>query len=755
MLPACALAVMLGATAGRVTADEAFTLAVRGERSVCSLVVDENAPPIERYAARELQTYVKRLTGVELPLVAAATGRVVRVGGPGLGDEGFRLVQTNDVLTVDGRGMGALYGVYELLERFGGCAWYSPRFEVVPALDALRVPRNLNISEKPAFRVRETSVNGWSRHRSFLLKNKLSVFGGAEIWGGGDSPATRYRLDPKLGKCHTFWKLLPVDEWYAKHPEYFAEYEGRRQKLYTQLCLANPEVRRLCTQVVLRQIAENYPKGIRYYGVSQNDWRTFCQCAACRAVDVREKSPAGSLIAFVNAIAEEVEKHYPDVFIQTLAYVYSRRPPATIRPRRNVHVCFCTMACDFFHPIATGRSRENRDTQHYLRRWRGDWELGVWDYVTDFTCYLYTWPNFRSLRPNLAHFRDAGVLEVLEQGGGAGVHDVWTDLRGWLVAKWLWNPDRDEEELLTRAFKDNFGPAAAEVRYAFETLHDVPRDTRRFPMGCYEEVTCRALPDSTLDAAARIFSFARRRAAATPYAVRVDEAALPVDFTWAHRRGRYVIPRGPTPPPVAEAVRAAAARVINMDGTNQCIRFAADTAADAFHRRRMQMLARGELPRTAPRLLELEEWNLVGALPTRFKYVDDPEAQDGRAIQIDGALESCSARFQLDHVALETSRRYAVWARIKVAEGAVREGRSAYGLNIEEGVSKDSVTGRWPEDCERGRYFWQCTGAFKPAASYRLWIGLGNGPHPPTIWIDKIIIERLAEATESLGSQRQ
>ena len=54
----------------------------------------------------------------------------------------------------------------------------------------------------------------------------------------------------------------------------------------------------------------------------------------------------GVLLNFVNKVADEVGKKYPDVKIDALAYQYSHKPPRKIRPRDirprdNVQINLC------------------------------------------------------------------------------------------------------------------------------------------------------------------------------------------------------------------------------------------------------------------------------------------------------------------------------------------------------------------------------------------------------------------------------
>ena len=59
----------------------------------------------------------------------------------------------------------------------------------------------------------------------------------------------------------------------------------------------------------------------------------------------------GSLLTFVNGVADEVAKQYPHVKVGTLSYWYTRKPPKTIKPRPNVQIQLCSIECCMMHPI--------------------------------------------------------------------------------------------------------------------------------------------------------------------------------------------------------------------------------------------------------------------------------------------------------------------------------------------------------------------------------------------------------------------
>jgi len=731
-----------------------LVLAERDRPADCAVVVRRGATPCERRAAEELRRFVWLQTGVDLPVRdedAPAPARTVLLGdvaaarglpGPAaadLGDEGFRLKADGSRLFVlGGPGRGPLYGVYELLERFGGCAWYSDSFEVVPRLDRFAVPDGLDDTQRPAFALRVQNGAKGFHGTDWALRNKMNP-----EHLGADLGGSRFRFDPVLGKCHTFNALLNPADWFDAHPEYFSEVDGVRLRHRTQLCLTNPDVLRLCTEKVLARIAASYPKGIRRFGISANDWKNPCACASCRAVDAREKSQSGTLVAFVNAIAAAVEAKYPDVVIQTLAYSYTRRPPATLVPRRNVEVCFCTIECDFSRSLEESRSLENRRARHAFGVWaRGGRPLSVWDYAADFACWLHPWPNVDSLRKNIAFFRDGGADQLFELGDGGSANDVWCDLRAWLVAKWMWNPGLPAEPLLDRCFRDAFGPAAPEARRYFDRLHAQPRDTRRFPMGCFAGLHSRTVPDEVLEEGADLFAQAAAKAAGTPYADRVARARAAVDFARALRGGaRPFLSRDLSRLDSArwESQRAGARRALPL---LERMRVSDDRTRDALYRGMLQAFAKSERPSSPPRRCALEESHFVGGLYEKLDFVDDPAARDGRALRLSGPADSQVVWFDFSAMVLDADGVYAPRLRLRVSD---RAGAGAvFRAGVHNRLSGRSSLFFAPSAASASDgYAWYTLGAFTPKADDALWISTGRRAGSPDVYVDRLEIVRI------------
>ena len=206
-------------------------LAERGKAADCTIVLPVAASASQRYAAEELRDYTQRLTGTRLPIETAGAQlpeHAILLGlknDPDLGEDGFRLKAGDGRLEIVGSSVrGTLYGVYELLERFGGCRWYASWHTVVPPRDRLAVPDDLDDVQKPAFLCRD--VHFWDMFKAdFAARNRANgISHNVQARHGGNT----WRYVKGLGNCHTLQYLLTTKEYGADHPEYFALHDGKR-----------------------------------------------------------------------------------------------------------------------------------------------------------------------------------------------------------------------------------------------------------------------------------------------------------------------------------------------------------------------------------------------------------------------------------------------------------------------------------------------------------------------------------------------
>ena len=264
---------------------------------------------------------------------------------------------------------------------------------------------------------------------------------------------TEGSVDPEWGLwVHTMHRFVPAS-LITSHPEYFAERNGVR--ITDQLCMNHPEVLRI-TVDSLRAMMVRQPTA-KYWSVSQLDNFNYCQCTRCHRTDSIEGSPSGSILRFVNAVADS----FPDKVISTLAYQYSRTAPRVTKPRPNVNIMLCSIEEDRSKPIAT-RDETGSFTAD-LREWaKLTHNIIVWDYVINFSHLVMPFPNWKVLQPNIQLLRDNRVSMVFEQGLASPGGEM-PEFRCELLSQLLWNPDINIDSLRTAFLHHFYGDAGTYI----------------------------------------------------------------------------------------------------------------------------------------------------------------------------------------------------------------------------------------------------------------------------------------------------
>lgn len=430
------------------------------------IVLDRQASPSEKKAAEELQMYIKQISGAQLPITDDATskGRRIFVGfgsavaditgaqKPEADDEGFTYRTVGkDLLIYGGAQRGSMYGVFSFLEDELGVKWLTPKCTVVPSMQKYALPR-LDRSEKPALALRYDGHFAVEREPVWSAHNKENM-----KWNPTQND---YGNIEAYWNAHTMGQLLPSGEFFEKHPEYFSLRDGKRIP-NGQLCLSNPEVLEIC-KTRLADVMRKNPL-FRIYSLSQNDNFSFCQCQKCTAIAEQYSGQSGLMIWFVNQVADAVRDEFPDKFVGTFAYQYTRQPPKGIVPRNNVVIRLCSIECCFAHPLTAG-CPQNQAFMNDMERWA---EIAphpfIWDYIVDYAQYISPWPNFQVLGPNIEAFRKNKAIGIYEEAQYQSNGAEFEEMKAWVTTKLLWNPLLDTDSLVQVFIDGYYGKAAPMV----------------------------------------------------------------------------------------------------------------------------------------------------------------------------------------------------------------------------------------------------------------------------------------------------
>ena len=479
-------------------------------RAVATIVLPAAATPVERSAARELQEHLEKVTGAPLAIerepVAKAGPRLL-VGNtaaarallPGYDPgafayDGILLKTVGDDLILAGHPQrGCLYAAYTFLEDSVGVRWWTSDETFIPRRPTLPLPL-LDLRYAPQLRFRESY---YLDAFNALFKTRLK---------GNFSSRTRYMLAPlqmvpedyggnhrliyfkgRNSAYHSFYELLPPKRYFKDHPEWYSEIKGQRRFKDAQLCLTNDEMREELTKNALALLRAD--PGADMIQISQNDGFGRCECAACLAVEQEEGgigTGSGPLLRFVNRVAEEIGREFPQVFVDTFAYQYTRKAPTRTTPRPNVLIRLCDIECSFLQPLegSPANGAFLRDLADWSRIAGGN--LFVWDYVTSFSSYMLPHPNLRVLAPNIRTFVKHGAAGLFEQGDALCSAGDFVRLRHWVLSHLLWDPDQDENRLIDAFLAGYYGvQTGAALRRYLDFIHDRAEKSGVY-LGCYQ-----------------------------------------------------------------------------------------------------------------------------------------------------------------------------------------------------------------------------------------------------------------------------
>jgi len=496
---------------------------IKDKKALAEIVYDESADSLTIKAARLLQDYLAEMTGIKLSRGAFISqkysqiyiGREFlkgtdkeRLNSASMKDS-FILCSRDGSFNIAGKTpIADMYAVSTLLEEYLGCMKFTVNDEYIPKTSEIILPDICKIY-KPAFPFRVPHFQG-RNDKNFREWHRISSF---NDWGMF---------------VHTFHRLVTPEKYFEEHPEYFALVSGRRLQ-DGQLCLSNKDLMRLLIENLRAEMKKKPHK--TYWSVSQNDCYNYCECENCSALYDKYGSISGAYIQMTNDIARE----FPDKQISTLAYQFTRSAPKNIKPLENVNIMFCSIECNRSMPLAD--DPRSADFVKDMKDWsRLSNNIFAWDYVVQFKNYLTPFPNFHVLQPNIRFFRDNNVNMMFQQGSGGSWSDL-SDVKQYLIAKLLWNPEADADSIVTHFINKYYGSAAPYIKKYYDLTHkhliekqaEQVLDIYGFPVFYYDAHLTQELLAQYQDLMDKAEKVVREDSV---YYKRVLRARIPADFAY-------------------------------------------------------------------------------------------------------------------------------------------------------------------------------------------------------------------------------
>ncbi len=483
------------------SAAHGLTLVDNGQAKA-EIIVRPIASPVERFAAEELQKYLKKMSGAELPIRATAAGGVrVLVGeqprpagqsplfGPDDDAESFVLrTSGDDTLSLAGNGpRGTLYAVYTLLERLGvrffapDFAFYKGHAEHVPAQPSIRVA-DLRLKVTPSFKYRRKDVGeGWSHTPAtlrplidWMAKNRLNVLLYPYDYNGAGTVTWdqwREQLLPELekrgilveGGGHGYQSFLPPEKYQKEHPGWFVP--G-----FNVFNVADDEALQTYIGNVVRYL-KDHPE-IRIFQAWPPDGAKWPP-----GVVERFGSIANAQAHLTNRLSRAVQKALPGVRVESLSYVPAIEPPDPEHMYdASVLIDFAPFGRSYRDPIFESDFARNVTYNGLIPRWKSSGfkgDIGIYEYYRK-----YAWHSLPVVLPELIgreipHYRAQGATGLVIYSEPADW--ITYELTHLLVAALSRDTGLEADDYVAGYLRERYGAAAGPMREYFDRVEEAGR----------------------------------------------------------------------------------------------------------------------------------------------------------------------------------------------------------------------------------------------------------------------------------------
>lgn len=334
--------------------DSPFAVVKDGKPSAAILYSTKENPVLET-AAKELNKYLKLISGAELPVftdesaVPKGINRIIlgREFAPKSsasvlkkleGRDGYAIIRDGSALYIlSAMPKGAMNGVFDMLEKNTDIIWARPD-ESLGTVCTERKDIDF-VWGKDIVYIPATPARGWNGFADleWMAHNGCNLAHGG---GGGDIswmiPKKRAYgiLYVRSNSGHNIFSYLAGAP--EKHPDYYA-HDDDGNWTGGQPCFSSPKLKELFIKNVLKDAEIADKAKADYVCIALQDTWKSCPCRNCRApitlLDgkvVKETDDcyvSTRFFMFLNDVAKAVTEKYPDLKILTLAYFQTLPPP--------------------------------------------------------------------------------------------------------------------------------------------------------------------------------------------------------------------------------------------------------------------------------------------------------------------------------------------------------------------------------------------------------------------------------------------
>lgn len=477
-----------------------------------NIVIQKEASPRIRLAARELRDYFLKVTGRKMDLlnvpltgkvniILAETGRGIlpetmeRKLQSSSSRDVFYLKTEGKNLYIGGRtSLGVLFGVYTYLEKYMGIRWLFPGKEG----EFYREKRDFRIGQtddfqEPSFPFRMMLPVGASRHKLsdtyiWFARNKIECDMMENVFK--QPGLKRFLMEerstfPRSTGHDFFMSNVPEEKYFKTHPEYFCLVNGRRippkgknrdafnGHTMAQACTSHPDVKKLCAAGLIDFYNRWGRESILLMGMGDN-CNVWCECPECSKLILKDdpRNNTTRVFRFFSDVAEIVYREKPDADIHAWAYTGCRDPEPSMKIDPRITVLYCDYGRCHAHAFQDERCSQSEPYRKQFEKWlKISPKVAMREYLlTSLADYA---PLEYVLAEDLKYFHSRGIIGWVEEVfGPEGIYnakqlrkDLFVLKNNWrsrwqmlyLASKLLWDVKAAPEPILDEANELYFG----------------------------------------------------------------------------------------------------------------------------------------------------------------------------------------------------------------------------------------------------------------------------------------------------------
>ncbi|MBO5822094.1 MAG: DUF4838 domain-containing protein [Lentisphaeria bacterium] len=354
-----------------------LTIAANGE-AAGHIAIDVNAPRAVKFAARELQNYLRKITTAryavqhncngwketifilgtkDCPIIKPFMNGKIAAEVKKLKFDGYAVFRrSNKIIIIGNDDRAVLNGVHRFIYKHTDFIWVRPYKEL--AIHSVDPDLKLEIKDyidNPAFYFRGWGANGniaikseeYFMYVSRLCNNKSP---GSHI----DSLLGRmldHGLVMEFGGGHNMSsRWLPKKKYGQTNPEYYMMLDGKRRTTgRVNLCYTNTEMTKTFIKETL-EIARKLPDYYETINIMIDDTQAYCECSECmkpielpdgRVLERKHEAfKSTQFYMFLNQVARAVAKEIPRLQVKCFGYFFTAVPPE-IPVEKNIRISFC------------------------------------------------------------------------------------------------------------------------------------------------------------------------------------------------------------------------------------------------------------------------------------------------------------------------------------------------------------------------------------------------------------------------------